>query len=141
MKHIIKPLLGTGKKVVVNGAEVAWKTNGKNGLNGNGNGSLIKSYAKEQRALAKANLKNTGFTQVVEKSIENPNDLALESARKEVRRKFTGLTERSLPITDRIIDLDEVDTQVKNRYRAKLREFYNNNNQSLKGYREEIGLL
>jgi hypothetical protein len=140
MKHIIKPLLGNGKKVLANGADVVAK-NGKNGLNGNGNGSLVRSYAKKQRALAKANLKNTGFTQVVDKSIENPNDLALESARTEVRRKFTGLTERSLPITDRIIDLDEVDTQVKNRYRTKLREFYNKNNQSLKGYRKDIGLL
>ena len=136
MKHIIKPLLGNGKKVLANGADVLAK-NGKNGLNGNGNGSLVRSYAKEQRALAKANLKNTGFTQVVDKSIENPNDLALESARKEVRRKFTGLTERSLPITDRIIDLDEVDTQVKNRYRTKLRAFYESHGGSLKGHRED----
>ena len=112
MKAIIKPLLGdTGK--------------------------LAKSYAKNQRIKAK----NTGFTQVVENFVENPNDLALESARTEVRRKFTGLTERSLPVTDRIIDLDEVDTQVKNRYRTKLRDFYNKNNQSLRGYRKEVGLL
>jgi len=112
MKAIIKPLLGD-------------------------TGNLAKSYAKNQRIKAK----NTGFTQVVENFVENPNDLALESARTEVRRKFTGLTERSLPVTDRIIDLDEVDTQVKNRYRTKLRDFYNDNNQSLKGYRKEIGLL
>ena len=112
MKAIIKPLLGD-------------------------TGNLAKSYAKNQRIKAK----NTGFTQVVENFVESPNDLALESARTEVRRKFTGLTERSLPVTDRIIDLDEVDTQVKNRYRTKLRDFYNNNNQSLKGYRKEIGLL
>lgn len=112
MKAIIKPLLGdTGK--------------------------LAKSYAKNQRIKAK----NTGFTQVVENFVENPNDLALESARTEVRRKFTGLTERSLPVKDRIIDLDEVDTEVKNRYRTKLRDFYNKNNQSLRGYRKEIGLL
>ena len=52
MKHIIKPFLGNGKKVLANGADVVAK-NGKNG--GNGNGSLAKSYAKEQRALAKAN--------------------------------------------------------------------------------------
>ena len=51
MKHIIKPLLGNGKKVLANGADVL----AKNGINGNGNGSLAKSYAKEQRALAKAN--------------------------------------------------------------------------------------
>lgn len=112
MKAIIKPLLGdTGK--------------------------LAKSYAKNQRIKAK----NTGFTQVVENFVENPNDLALESARTEVRRKFTGLTERSLPVKDRIIDLDEVDTEVKNRYRTKLRDFYNKNNQSLRGYRKEVGLL
>ena len=112
MKAIIKPLLGD-------------------------TGNLAKSYAKNQRIKAK----NKGFTQVVENFVENPNDLALESARTEVRRKFTGLTERSLPVTDRIFDLDEVDTQVKNRYRTKLRDFYNKNNQSLRGYRKEIGLL
>ena len=50
MKAIIKPLLGNGKKVLANGADVL----AKNGLNGNGNG-LARSYAKEQRALAKAN--------------------------------------------------------------------------------------
>tara|TARA_B100001939_G_C16931685_1_gene614162 strand:+ start:1251 stop:2276 length:1026 start_codon:yes stop_codon:yes gene_type:complete len=51
MKAIIKPLLGNGKKVLANGADVV----AKNVINGNGNGSLVKSYAKEQRALAKAN--------------------------------------------------------------------------------------
>tara|TARA_A100000164_G_scaffold375025_1_gene409188 strand:+ start:1134 stop:1247 length:114 start_codon:yes stop_codon:yes gene_type:complete len=36
MKSIIKPLLGNGKKVVSNGADVVVKNgkNGKNGLNG-----------------------------------------------------------------------------------------------------------
>ena len=72
MKHIIKPLLGNGKKVLANGADVV----AKNGINGNGNGSLAKSYAKEQRALAKANLKNTGFTQVV----DNQNYRGLEDS-------------------------------------------------------------
>ena len=87
-------------------------------------------------------IKQPRFTQVVDEVIENPNDLGLEAARADVaKRKFSGLTERSLPITDRIIDLDEVDTVVKNRYRTKLRDFYNRNNQSLRGYREEIGLL
>jgi len=58
MKHIIKPLLGNGKKVVANSADLALKTakNGKNGFNGNGNGSLARSYANEQRALSKANV-------------------------------------------------------------------------------------
>lgn len=87
-------------------------------------------------------IKQPRFTQVVDEVIENPNDLGLEAARADVaKRKFSGLTERSLPITDRIIDLDEVDTVVKNRYRTKLRDFYNRNNQSLRGYRKEIGLL
>lgn len=87
-------------------------------------------------------IKQPRFTQVVDEVIENPNDLGLEAARADVaKRKFSGLTERSLPITDRIIDLDEVDTVVKDRYRTKLRDFYNRNNQSLKGYRKEIGLL
>ena len=87
-------------------------------------------------------IKQPRFTQVVDEVIENPNDLGLEAARADVaKRKFSGLTERSLPITDRIIDLDEVDSVVKDRYRTKLRDFYNRNNQSLRGYREEIGLL
>ena len=87
-------------------------------------------------------IKQPRFTQVVDEVIENPNDLGLEAAAADVvKRKFSGLTERSLPITDRIVDLDEVDTVVKNRYRTKLRDFYNRNNQSLKGYRKEIGLL
>jgi hypothetical protein len=87
-------------------------------------------------------IKQPRFTQVVDEVIENPNDLGLEAARADVaKRKLSGLTERSLPITDRIIDLDEVDTVVKERYRTKLRDFYNRNNQTLKGYRKEIGLL
>ena len=98
--------------------------------------------AKKQAVKVHLNkVKNNRFTQVVDNYVDNPNDLGLEAARTEVRRKFTGLTERSLPIKNRIIDLDEVDTQVKNRYRAKLRNFYNENNQSLKGYRKNIGLL
>ena len=64
MKQIIKPLLGNGKKALVTSADLAVKTakrkNGllKNGLNGNGNGNgngLAGSYAREQRAKAKAN--------------------------------------------------------------------------------------
>ena len=87
-------------------------------------------------------IKQPRFTQVVDEVIENPNDLGLEAARADVaKRKLSGLTERSLPITDRIIDLNEVDSVVKDRYRTKLRDFYNRNNQSLKGYRKEIGLL
>ena len=87
-------------------------------------------------------IKQPRFTQVVDEVIENPNDLGLEAARADVaKRKLSGLTERSLPITDRIIDLNEVDSVVKDRYRTKLRDFYNRNNQSLRGYREEIGLL
>ena len=87
-------------------------------------------------------IKQPRFTQVVDEVIENPNDLGLEAARADVaKRKLSGLTERSLPITDRIIDLNEIDSVVKDRYRTKLRDFYNRNNQSLKGYRKEIGLL
>ena len=98
--------------------------------------------AKKQAVKVHLNkVKNNRFTQVVDNYVDNPNNLGLEAARTEVRRKFTGLTERSLPIKDRIIDLDEVDTQVKNRYRNKLRNFYKENNESLKGYRKNIGLL
>ena len=76
MKHIIKPLLGNGKKVVVNGAEVAWKTNG-NG-NGNGNG-LARSYAKEQRALAKANTSTSVQKEVYVEPTVKPIDDAVDN--------------------------------------------------------------
>ena len=82
-------------------------------------------------------IKQPRFTQVVDEVIENPNDLGLEAARADVvKRKFSGLTERSLPITDRIIDLDEVDTVVKNRYRAKLNEYFEKHN-SLIGHQSD----
>jgi len=74
-------------------------------------------------------IKQPRFTQVVDEVIENPNDLGLEAARADVvKRKFSGLTERSLPITDRIILLDEVDTLVKNRYRDKLNQYFKKHN-------------
>ena len=74
-------------------------------------------------------IKQPRFTQVVDEVIENPNDLGLEAAAADVvKRKFSGLTERSLPITDRIILLDEVDTVVKNRYRNKLNEYFKKHN-------------
>ena len=75
MKAIIKPLLGNGKKVVVNGAEVAWKTNGKNG---NGNG-LARSYAKEQRALAKANTSTFVQEEVFVEPTVKPIDDAVDN--------------------------------------------------------------
>ena len=34
-------------------------------------------------------VKNNRFTQVVDNYVDNPNDLGLEAARTEVRRKFT----------------------------------------------------
>ena len=93
------------------------KINGK--LNGNGNGNGLRNGVRLQK------IKQPRFTQVVDDVIENPNDLGLEAAAADVvKRKFSGLTERSLPITDRIILLDEVDTLVKNRYRDKLDEYF-----------------
>ena len=93
------------------------KINGK--LNGNGNGNGLRNGVRLQK------IKQPRFTQVVDEVIENPNDLGLEAAAADVvKRKFSGLTERSLPITDRIILLDEVDTLVKNRYRDKLDEYF-----------------
>jgi len=79
MKAIIKPLLGNGKKVLTNGADLAAKavkngSNGKNGLNGNGNGSLAHSYAKQQRALAE---KST-FVPKPEAQVLKTNGEALE---------------------------------------------------------------
>jgi len=128
---ILEATAVNGKKLLQNGS------NGKGYKNG-ANGPLsdhVKVHLQKR--------KNSQFTQVVNKEeyLDNPNDLGLEAARTEVKRKFTGLTERSLPIKDRIIDLDEVDNTVKDRYRNKLRTFYNDNNQSLKGYRKDIGLL
>ena len=88
-------------------------------------------------------IKQPRFTQVVDEVIENPNDLGLEAAAADVvKRKFSGLTERSLPITDRIILLDEVDTVVKNRYRNKLNEYFEKHN-SLIGHQSDpnVGTL
>ena len=138
---------GAAKALAKNGKNAA-KAVVKNGSNGNGNG-VLKNGAE---ALTEGNLAKQAFvdkhkiklkaprsTQVVdqEEYLLNPNDLAIESARTEVRRKFTGLTQRSLPITDRIIDLDEVDTLVKDRYRDKLR-IYLKETGSLKGHRKNL---
>ena len=71
MKEIIKPLLGSGKKVLTNSADVV----AKKGLDGNE--SLALSYAREQRALSKANVS----TPVQETEIFAPtNNLAKEQA-------------------------------------------------------------
>ena len=129
---------GAAKALAKNGKNAA-KAVVKNGSNGNGNG-VLKNGAE---ALTEGNLAKQAFvdkhkiklkaprsTQVVDKEeyLLNPNDLGLEAARTEVRRKFTGLTQRSLPITNRIIALDEVDTIVKNRYRAKLNKYFKKHN-------------
>ena len=115
---ILEATAVNGKKLLQNGS------NGKGYKNG-ANGPLsdhVKVHLQKR--------KNSQFTQVVNKEeyLDNPNDLGLEAARTEVKRKFTGLTERSLPITDRIINLDEVDTLVKNRYRNKLNEYFKKHN-------------
>lgn len=77
MKHIIKPLLGNGKKVLANGADVLAK-NGKNGLNGNGN-ELARSYAKKQRALAKANTSTSVQEEVFVEPTVKPVDDAVDN--------------------------------------------------------------
>ena len=100
-------------------------------LNGNGNGNGLRNGVRLQK------IKQPRFTQVVDEVIENPNDLGLEAAAADVvKRKFSGLTERSLPITDRIILLDEVDTVVKNRYRNKLNEYFKKHN-NLMGHQSD----
>ena len=113
-------------KETLRGAELAKTQAVKNhlskingALNGNGNGNGLRNGVRLQK------IKQPRFTQVVDEVIENPNDLGLEAARAVVvKRKFSGLTDRSLPLTDRIILLDEVDTLVKNRYRAKLDAYF-----------------
>ena len=95
MKAIIKPLLGNGKKVLSNGADVLGK-NGKNGLNGNGNG-LASSYAREQRALYKANTS----TPVQETEIFAPNNnLAKEQAVDNHLAKRRGSINVAMPIEE-----------------------------------------
>ena len=98
MKAIIKPLLGNGKKVLSNGADVVAKNgkNGKNGLNGNGNG-LASSYAREQRALSKAN----ASTPVQETEIFVPtNNLAKEQAVDNHLAKRRGSINVAMPIEE-----------------------------------------
>ena len=124
---------------LLNGAKNGIKNGAKNGAK-NGTKAVVKNGAEALTAgnLAKQDFVNNHkkklqaprFTQVFDKEeyLLNPNDLALESARTKVRRRFTGLTQRSLPITNRIIALDEVDTIVKNRYRAKLNKYFKKHN-------------
>tara|TARA_B100000073_G_scaffold347627_1_gene362601 strand:- start:45 stop:1019 length:975 start_codon:yes stop_codon:yes gene_type:complete len=70
-KHIIKPLLGKGKKVLANGADVL-ASNGKNG-------SVVQSYVNQQRALAKANTSTSVQKEVFIEPTVKPIDEAVDN--------------------------------------------------------------
>ena len=134
VEGLIKPWAKHQSKKSAAAILEATAVNGKkllqNGSNGNGYKNGANGPLSDHVKVHLQKRKNSQFTQVVNKEeyLDNPNDLGLEAARTEVKRKFTGLTERSLPITDRIINLDEVDTVVKNRYRDKLNEYFKKHN-------------
>jgi len=101
MKSIIKPLLGNGKKVVSNGADVVVKNgkNGKNGLNGNGNGieSLARASANAEVAKVKAN--QSTFVPETEYFAPN-NNLAREQAVDNHLTKRRGSVDVAMPIDE-----------------------------------------
>tara|TARA_A100001388_G_C28715831_1_gene473758 strand:- start:44 stop:868 length:825 start_codon:yes stop_codon:yes gene_type:complete len=70
--------------------------------------------------------------------LPNPVNFAAEG----VKRKMV-LGKRTLPITDRIIELKEIDNSLKNRYRETLRQYYNDHGGSLKGHQSDpnVGTL
>ena len=70
-KHIIKPLLGKGKKVLANGADVL-ANNGKNG-------SVVQSYVNQQRVLAKANTSTSVQKEVFVEPTVKPIDDAVDN--------------------------------------------------------------
>jgi len=70
-KHIIKPLLGKGKKVLANGADVL-ANNGKNG-------SVVQSYVNQQRVLAKANTSTSVQKEVFIEPTVKPIDDAVDN--------------------------------------------------------------
>ena len=110
-----------GSALLSNGKRAA-KSALKNGSNGNGaikNGVNKPLQSHVQKNLAKVKL-NKKTTQVVEeKYLSNNTDLSADY----VKQKFV-LGTRTLPITDRIINLKEIDDRLKNRYRAKLNEYF-----------------
>ena len=110
-----------GGALLSNGKRAA-KSALKNG--GNGNGVIKNGINKPlQKHLAKVNL-NKRTTQVVEeKYLSNNTSLSADYA----KRKFV-LGTRTLPIEDRIINLNEIDDRLKNRYRDKLDEYFKKHN-------------
>ena len=98
MKHIIKPLLGNGKKALVTSADLAVKTakrkngllkNGLNGNNGNGDG-LAGSYARKQVDKAKARADESTFVQK-----EKVVDLSYKSSDNYVKQQKQRLIDTS----------------------------------------------
>ena len=77
-------------------------------------------------------------TQVVDTVLPNPVNFAADSVKRDM-----VLGKRTLPITNRIIELKEIDENLKNRYRDTLKQYYKEHNNSLIGHQSDpnVGTL
>lgn len=77
-------------------------------------------------------------TQAVDTVLPNPVNFAADSVKSNM-----VLGKRTLPITNRIIELKEIDNGLKDRYRETLRQYYKEHNNSLRGHQSDpnVGTL
>ena len=77
-------------------------------------------------------------TQAVDTVLPNPVNFAADSVKSNM-----VLGKRTLPITNRIIELKEIDNGLKDRYRETLRQYYTDHNNSLIGHQSDpnVGTL
>jgi len=150
-----------GKNGIKNGVK-----NGVNGVvNGNGNGvkngvngivTPQQAYIKEQaakRAARQANYVEEKFKPKKPRYLATPVTgklLAIEGHLKKVPKHRTNphpkyakgvIGERTLPITDRIIEAAEVSERVKGPYRQRLREYFFEHDENLLGHMKVVGKL
>ena len=116
INNILRSALKNGKSAVKNGVKNGLRNGAKNGVK-NGINKPLQSHVQKHLAKVKLNKKTTQV--VEEKYLSNNTNLSADY----VKQKFV-LGTRTLPIKDRIINLKEIDDRLKNRYRAKLNEYF-----------------
>ena len=133
--NILRSALKNGKSAVKNGVRNGVRNGAKNGVR-NGINKPLQSHV--QRHLAKVNLAKRTTQVVEEKYLPNTTNLSADYA----KQKFV-LGTRTLPITDRIINLKEIDDRLKNRYRNTLKKYYEEHGESLIGHQSDpnVGTL
>ena len=150
IEYALKALVKNGKRAVKNGVR-----NGVNGVvNGATNGNGIKNgvngivtpqqaYIKEQ--IAKRAARQADY--VEEKFLPTPVSPRLLHAEKQlVKRnqlKKGVIGKRTLPIVDRIIEAEEVQQSLVEPYRRKLRQYFVEHNENLRGHMKDpnVGTL